>query len=194
MEQLKKDMNEKGHSLITIRTNEGAFTLSFDNKNDLYIAVYPKKDNDSEDINFTITREDYYLFSFVDKLFKNIKQSSAENEIKEDYGEFYIKSIVPFENNQIRWISDDFENEKGSELIVSYVEKEDSYKFTFKKSRSNVLHNTYFVKINTIGSYYHPYNDNFVEFYQDLLSYDYEYHQIHMDEYLYSQDKTRIRK
>ena len=43
------------------------FTLSFDNKYDLYIAVYPKKDNDSEDINFTITREDYYLFSFVDK-------------------------------------------------------------------------------------------------------------------------------
>ena len=193
MEELRKGKNNEGHNYVAVVTDEGKFSLSFGEDHDLYIGFYASKDAGDDDVSFTITKENYYIFSIVDKLYNNVKNRSKQTEeIKKEYEEFYVEAKVPFENNQIRWISDDFENEKGSELIIKYNEEEDTYVFTFKKSCSKILYNTYLVKIDTIGSYYHPYSDNFIEFYQDLLDYNDEYHQIHIDEYLFN--KSRVRK
>ena len=70
---------------------------------------------------------------------------------------------------------------------------DDYYILTFYKSK-NYLFQSYGVRIRNSGSRYNHFNVPFMRMYHRLCEYDYEsnYHQIHMEEYLYQ--KKLIKK
>ena len=83
------------------------------------------------------------------------------------------------------------------DAIISIEEKidEDTYKLTFKKGiYSEVPIQTFSIRISNSGSRYEPFNTVFMSMYKKLKEYDFNNHQIHIEEYLYSKKKIKKRK
>ena len=94
-----------------------------------------------------------------------------------------------FKNYVINWHSDDCVYEKSSVLEIK-KENED-YIVTFHKSKEDFM--SYSVRISNSGSRYGYFNIPFMNMYTKLCEYNPDYHQIHMEEYLYRQ-KQLIKK
>lgn len=214
MIEIKIYKNSHDYDAFIITTEEGQFEISFQNNLDLYWR-YLHKDmilEEPEIKEFTITKENYYLYTLFDNLYNAIKNSNPYSGYtfltpksfylkNEDYEEEPEQEIyVPenphpnnlYKNGIITWCSDDFSSmEKASNFQLK--KDEDVFKITFKKSErepeSGNPFITYSVRIRNSGSRYTPYNIAFMKMYQDLKEYNPKHHQIHIEEYLYEQKK-----
>lgn len=196
-----------------ISTDEGTFRIFFGGNLDLYWSCFYKGNilNSDDEKEFYVTMENYYLFSLVDDLYNRIKNYEV---IDVDdvfcYGESFsdsydryiqfkeslkrsdeINNNRPFIDNGIEWHSDDSYYDDASVLRIEKVD--DVYKIIFKKGKEGIFA-TYTVRFRNSGSRYDPYNVLFMKMYNKLCLYDPEFHQIHMEEYLYQKKLVRDRK
>lgn len=200
--EIKKQKTEFGDAFEFV-TEDGVFEICFWGNLDLYWQYrYSDNISDNEDSkSFFITKENYFLFQLFDELYNDIKNY---NIYKED--NFNTKreakrlnnSLIKFDSyqhdllfhdNKIEWHCDDCIYEEASMFIIEKIEE--AYKLTFKKGKNDEFL-SYAVRIRNSGSRYKPFNAPFMRMYQQLCSYEPDYHQIHMKEVLYQ--KKRVKK
>ena len=203
MLEIEKNKNNHGYDVFNIITDSGSFQISYENNFDLYWSyLYTGDIDECREIKaFKITKENYFLYELFDMLFTSIKNKmpyynypyeiEGRNERKRIYGNSEL-----YNGHEIRWYSDDFAYfDKASNFAIR---KHDEY-FTllFTKSKVETFNGNYFktysIRIRTSGSRYSPYHIPFMSMYQKLKEYDPNYHQIHIDEYLYEESKKRVK-
>lgn len=209
--KIVKRKTEFGYA-FDIVTNEGCFIIEYQGNLDLYFRYQYQgsifKTEDRKD--FYITKENYYLYSLFDTLYNRIKNYdifSMDNNKRDGNGLWLdtprdsnqrIKEMDQdnpqklFQNNCIRWHSDDYNYEDASVLEISQLE--DRYQITFHKGKEWGDFFTYAVRISNSGSRYGYFWMVFMDMYQELYCYDEEYHQIHMEEYLYQKKMLQKKK
>ena len=200
----KKDTN--GYDRFKIITDDGIFGIMFGGNLDLYWYYWPKENIIDWPLfkTFTITKENYFLYQKVNELYENIKEQKPyqkieplllveqdlknSNELKKrDYA--YEKL---FQDGIIKWYSDDAPLEEASRLEINRLEE--SYTITFYQGKEEYNFPTFSVRFRNSGSRYNPYNFAFMNMYNNLGEYDPNYHQIHIEEYLYSKKLQKLKK
>ena len=201
MVAIDKIKYEKGYE-FNFNLDEGIFTIIFAGNLDLYWDY--KSNNileEKEKKTFLITKENYFLYSLFDKLYESVKNYDFKDSfINENEGwlETFQKDLKIidecneerlFKDGVIDYHSDDYPYEEASRFEIEKLE--DSYKLTFHKGKTNGDFITYAVRISNSGSRYQYFNILFMEMYHKLIEYNPEYHQIHIEEYLYELKRTR---
>ena len=86
----------------------------------------------------------------------------------------------------------------GDEFVIPETKektKEGIFKIIFKKGKiADSFFNTYAIRISNCGSRYEPFNITFMNMYNKLKEHNYQNHQIHMEEYIYSKKKIKEKK
>lgn len=188
---------------FNISTDEGIFRIFFGGNFDLYWDCYCDENisNSTLEKVFYITRENYFFYSLIDNIYNGIKNYEPYplgfyEIFNKDRIEYYkhmremFMSIDnrPFLDGGVLWYSDDIEKEFASYLEIE--KSDECYKIIFGKSKCcNYL--TYSVRFRNSRSSYHPYNCLFMNMYNKLREYDINYHQIHIEEYLYQKKLKR---
>ncbi len=197
MLEITKTKNHHGYDVFYIETDEGILQISFQGNLDLYWN-YLENNKNSESHTITITKENYFLYNILDKLYDFIKSHNPYGEIlsqeelqKQEIKDSYQNNPL-FKDGIISWYSDETVYENASHFEIK--KETDVFKITFYKSKKeSLLTTTYAVRICNSGSRYNPYNILFMKMYNSLKEYNPDYHQIHIEEYLYHQ-KKKIRK
>ena len=204
MIELKQSKNYFNYDVFDIITNEGILEISYQNNQDLYWS-YKYNDNidNEEDIKeFVISKENYFVYSLFQELYNNIKKQEPYNYYeKDDVFKIEHHKVVDYNNlfhdKMITWYSDDFAD---TNLASSFTIKKlkDKYIVVMKKSLEEPYNGNYFktysVRIRNSGSRYNPYNIAFMGMYQRLKKYNFDYHQIHIEEYLYDKKRRVLKK
>ena len=103
---------------------------------------------------------------------------------------YECKNNELFKDGKIDWYSDEFYEEIASRLLIE--EDDDRFKVTFIKSKMgyDYTFTTYSIRFRNSGSRYNPFNVCFMNMYNALGEYNSDYHQIHIEEYLYNKKKV----
>lgn len=208
MLEITKNKNDRGYNFI-ISTEEGKFEISFQGNLDLYWRnIYQGNVLEQpESKSFTITKENYYLFSLFKELYENIKNCNIfkvyedDNSLCENDEEIELHHLKKIElNNELKsredcnperlflngiieWHCDDFFYDKASILMIK--KEEDTFIVKFEKSKVEDIFLTYSVRLRNSGSRYDPFNLFFMRMYLNLVNYEPDFHQIHIEEYLW---------
>ena len=190
MLEVNKYKNGWGYDTFDIKTNEGVFVILFAPNGDLYwqykseISVLEDKDKQE----LVITKENYFIYELFYKLYESIKNNKVFYDNKNYFEE---KQNKLFKNNAIEWYSDELPIDITSKLTIT--KEEEVFKVIFEKSKKTQdgIFITYSIRFRNSGSRYAPFNINFMEMYNELKEYDLNYHQIHIEEYLYKQKLLR---
>lgn len=197
MIEVDKSKNNWGYDTFTIKTDEGAFRILFADNGDLYWRYLCEENilDASERKEFTITKENYFIYGLFFDLYKNIKQNRVYFGLQEnDYLQIKGENNL-FKNGVIDWYSDECPDDIASRLIIK--KEEESFKLTFVKSKEDYdgIFMTYSVRFRNSGSRYKPHNISFMNMYKELKKYNFDNHQIHIEEYLYNQKvKKKVKK
>lgn len=188
MQEIQKHKNSRGHYAFVIKTDNGDFSISFENNFDLYWRYINKCSmlDAPESQEIIITKENYFLYELFYKLYESIKNNKVYYSFSEnDF--FEVDNNHLYKDNKIEWNSDDFYDEIASKLIIEKMEE--SFKVTFVKSKNwhDGIPVTYSVRFRNSGSKYDPFNISFMSMYKELKQYEPACHQIHVEEYLYKQ-------
>lgn len=193
-----------------LRDNDKSMILSFQGNLDFYMSAISYKDNRDKKISFTITKENYAIYSLFDELFRDIEECNIfsvdetrlefmddEDEIKEYYERIErmnsdLKNYSAYKRlikrNLITWKSDD--RDYGEPDFVKIYRAEDAFYITFVR-QSEELHMGTVVRFRNSGSSYDPFNIPFMKFFNKLQEYDPEYHQIHIEEVILQKKLTK---
>ena len=200
MVEIKKTKDVEGYDRFKITTENGSFDIMFGGNLDLYWYYWPEENYKDWPLakTFTISKENYFIYQKLDELYKNIKeqkpyQSKDENSSivfdssklinDSPKSQYSYKNL--FQNDIIKWYSDDAPLEEASMLEIK--SQEDKYIITFHQGKEDFGFPTYAIRFRNSGSRYEPYNFAFMNMYNSLSEYDPNYHQIHIEEYLYQQ-------
>lgn len=188
------------------------FAITYGGNLDLYWIIYSEDVN--KDNNFVITKENYEVYRLFEQLFDDIddiniykyQNQQFSGNFKKAQKEKYRKSNTSNYNvlynekeKLITWYSDEtafcvanvlkikkeYEIFKLEFFIQPYI---DGYDRDF-----NSLHHIP-IRFRNSGSFYNPFNVVFMRMYSNMKEIDdvNDYgHQIHMEEYLYSQSKIK---
>ena len=188
MLELTKKENGLGYEQYYITTEEGTFEISFQGNLDLYWRyIYKGSILNCEDTHkFTISKENYFLYQLFEELYENIYNNTPFGD-----DQTYMSLNYPLVTNGIiDWHSDDFNYDKASRLMIE--KNGEDFGVTFQKSEEDLtdgMFMTYAVRFRNSGSRYDYYNIPFMNMYNNLKNYDFDFHQIHMEEYLAKQKK-----
>lgn len=193
-----------------LRDNDKSMILSFQGNLDFYMSAISYKDNRDKKISFTITKENYAIYSLFDELFRDVEECNIfsvdetrlefmddEDEIKEYYERIErmnndLKTYSAYKRlikrNLITWKSDD--RDYGEPDFVKIYRGEDAFYITFVR-QSEELHMGTVVRFRNSGSSYDPFNIPFMKFFNKLQEYDPEYHQIHIEEVILQKKLTK---
>lgn len=189
MQEIKKFKDSFGYNEFLIETDEGKFRILFAGNLDLYWTCYKSEDINNDKQDFFITKENYFLYSLFDKLYEDIKNNRIYYDITSD--KYYeCKNNELFKDGKIDWYSDEFYEEIASRLLID--KEDDRFKVTFIKSKMgyDYTFTTYSIRFRNSGSRYNPFNVCFMNMYNALGEYNSDYHQIHIEEYLYNKKKV----
>ena len=202
MIELKQSKNYYNYDVFDIVTNEGILEISYQNNLDLYWAYKYKDTIDKEDKikEIIIDKENYYIYLLFDELYDSIKTHDPWKYFPSKDIFSHNKNTIDYNNlyhdDMITWYSDDFANTNLASNF-SIKKEEDKYIVTIVRSEEEPTNGNYFktfsVRIRTSGSRYGEYYIAFMTMYQKLKQYNYNNHQIHIEEYLYNQ-KRRVLK
>ncbi len=167
----------------------------------------------SKEAEFYITKENMILYNLFDELYNDIVDANVlhvdefdlqfcndEEEIKEKYERVNrwneeLKTDFAYENlvrgDMITWISDDslsFDIDTADSLRI--IKEDEQYKLKFTYYEDEFPH-ARSIRIRNSGSRYKPFNMVMMKFFNKLQEYDPEYHQIHIEEYLYNKNKVK---
>lgn len=220
MLEIKKIKRESVHDCyyqFIITADEGSFEISFAGNLDLYWRYLYRKNimEEPESKYFTITKENYYLYSLFEELYKDVKNCNIfelsdsdifycedEHEIESKRQDFKRwnndlkrqEKYNPhrlFQNETIEWHCDDYHYDEGSVVIIK--KRKESFVVTIEKSKIADPFFTYSVRFRNSGSRHQPFNQLFMKLYNKLITYEPEYHQVHIEEYLY-QKRLKMKK
>lgn len=188
--------DDVGKRIVLTKEDKTLF-ISYEGNLDLYF-----KFNSVEDNTFEITKDNNYIYDCFLNLYNDIKDNNlyeldeitmnflqTPEEIEEE--KKIIKELNEsakstghydelFNNDIITWRSDDRDwSEAGS---VSIKKEGDKFLLTFSDTMTSI-------RFRNSGSYYDPYNIIFMKFFNNLMEYDENDRQIHMEEYLYEENK-----
>ncbi len=205
-----KRLNDMGCYDVTLSDGDLSLNFMFGGNGDLYWMFQDRRTIDPEVCNFIITKENYFIYSLFDTLYRDIEDShvfdvdplelelcfSADErrdyirrveEMNKDYKEreFYHKL---FSNRVISFHSDEEPYDVGT--IMNIYKEDETFRVEFIPSKSDD-YEFRSVRIRNSGSTYHPFNCVFMKMYNGLQEYDPDYHQIHIEEYLYKQKVKR---
>ena len=162
-----KHENEFG-LIISFKELDKQFDVSFSGNGDLYWTICSENVND--DNNFIITKENYEVYRLFDK-----------------------------ENNTITWYSDETNHEVAN--ILKIRKENESFELEFYiqpyiEGYDRDFNSLYHIPIRfrNSGSSYDPFNIVFMRMYEKMKQVDHvnDYgHQIHIEEYLYNQNKIK---
>ena len=199
MLDIKNYKSGHGYDYFELETAEGNFVISFENNLDSYWSFKPKVNflDTKESYDVRITKENYFLYLLFNELYDSIKTGIIKTgAVLDDDGIIYadwcdINHL--FVDDSIYYLSDDFIDEEASSFRIT-KEKEE-FKIIFTKSHSNMYFNTFAVRIRNSGCAYGYLNIPFMNLYNKLVLYSKEeYHQIHIEEYLYSLKKRKDKR
>lgn len=198
MLQLKKSTTDHGYDSFTVIADEGSFDITFENNLDLYWYFRPKCNfmDSMESYDLIITKEDYEIYREFDILYNSIKNKTPfagnlfddENRSKVVDIDKYTDEKL-FINDKVNWHSDDFPYENAS--YVTIEKKNESYIIEFHKSKNADFFDTFSIRFRNSGSRYDPYNFLFMNMYNNLKDYNYDFHQIHIEEYMHQKKLLR---
>ena len=214
MVEIKKQKTQFGYS-FKIMTDTGTFEIFFAGNLDLYWKYYYDGNiwefNNSKPI--LITKENYFLYQLFDNLYHGVNKCiiyyNSNNDKDELFDDFFNSLYNPLElqkelykkesfnpeslmqGNKLEWHCDDGYYDNASKFIIE--PNKDSYKLTFYRSNDEFFSN-FCIRIRNSGSRYDPFNILFMNMYYELCNYDYNYHQIHMEEYLYQKKMVKRKK
>lgn len=201
MLQLKKSKTTQGYDSFTIITNEGSFDIAFENNLDLYWYFKPKCNvmDSMESYGLIITKEDYEIYREFDILYNSIKNKTPfagdlfddKNRSKVVDIDIYTDNNL-FINDMVNWHSDDSPYENAS--YVTIKKENESYIIEFHKSNSEDLVDTFSIRFSNSGSRYRPYNVLFMNMYNNLKNYNFDFHQIHIEEHIYQKKLLKNNK
>ena len=200
MVNIEKIKYEKGY-IFKIYLDEGIFTITFAGNLDLYFNYECSNSILEEDKikTFKITKENYFLYSIFSKLYEYVKNCNIYSDDEEINLDYKLNDMVRnyeknnpkrlFQNNIIDFHSDDYSYEDSSRMLIKELEEE--IELTFIKGRTDVLPETFAIRICNSGSRHYPFNVLFMQLYNKLIEYEPEFHQIHIEEYLYELKRSR---
>lgn len=212
MLEIKKIPNYKDERVYDFKIiqDDKVLNIFFGGNGDLYFYANKINFDDEEQIvNFEITKENYELYYLFERLYNQIINSEIyriveiqlefydEDELEEkrkNYQEWNseLKRSSSYtdlvHNGVISWRHDEQIYEEANILNI-YKEKE-QYRLEFIP-KSKELSHYIDIRFRNSGSRYHPFHLPFMELYQSLQEMDLEYHQIHMEEYLYQKKYTK---
>ena len=186
--KVEKTKNSLGYGQYVFSKENKSFTISYEGDFGLYWRCdYQGNMLEAPITNtYTITKEDYAIYSLFDQLYDNIKNKATFLEDEKNPQRL-------LKNNDIEWHSDDFDYENASCVFIH--KGLDCYQITFKKSnQTQYMPVTYWVRFRTNGSRYNLYNMYFIKMYENLIQYDENDTQIYIEEYLYQQKILKKRK
>lgn len=189
MLEVEKFKNYNGYDVIIIKTNEGAFEISFEGNLDLYMRYISDGSilKDKKSHTLTITKENYFVYELFNKLYNSIKSGKVYYNLEcNDYinADDETKKRL-FKNNIIDYHSDDSTYEDSSRLIIEKIE--DAFNIKFVKGISNGTFLTYSVRISNSGGRYEPFNIAFMNMYRGLKMYDPSDLQMTLEQCAYNQ-------
>ena len=186
----KKNENINAYDIILINDNK-KLLIYFAGNQDLYMGIYNGQNIGLKNISldFDITKENYEIYCIFDNLYNDITKGypfGFYNNYKKD--ESYRNLID--ENKNIIWISDEGPDEEADKMIISKID-DDTYRLTFVR---NEIDTEFYMKcpdgisvrFRNSGSRYKPFNAVFMGMYQAFQNIDENYHQIHMEELIYT--------
>lgn len=196
-----------------LKSNNKQLKIMFGGTLDLYMQLMSPnlKENELGSDTFEITKENYQIYSLFDELYRDIEMCNVYNvdeldlmlcETEEEIQKLYesknnlneheknserYKNI--FDGQSIIWYSDEYIHEKTD--ILKITREKDKYILEFKEQA--LIKDTctmrypgmITIRFRNSGSYQDPFNIVFMRMYQKLLEYDPNYHQIHVEEYIY---------
>lgn len=192
---------------LTDKTNTVKITRSLNG--DILFGV----DNLNKDTKIEITKENYFIYELIDKLYNDIKDvniykidenilkycNSVEDEkklikLKDTWNESLRSSELYnkiSKDNYIKIISDDsyYLDYLESNTVIIKKEEEKYELLIGIHDRNNPFSKC--VRIKKKGSTISPFNTIFSEFFENLQGYDPNYEQISMNEYL---NKVKVKK
>ena len=193
MVDVNKYKNGHDYDCFNIVTDDGEFSIQFENNLDLYWSYLYKENfldtKDSYEIN--VTKENYFLFLLFDELYENIKNDKIildEDVLSSRSGDRERLFI----NDSVCYISDDFPEDEASFFEIKKVD-EDTFNLKFTKSKSKNYFNTFSVRITNSGCRYGYFNVLFMQMYNKMSEYfdDEKYHQMHVEEVVYLRKRGR---
>lgn len=210
MVEINKEKDANGYDRFKIITDDGNFNIMFGGNLDLYWFYWPKENINDWPLfkKITITKENYFLYQKIDELYENIKEQRPYQKNEKDENATFLEGLdlsnlnesketdyayeKLFQEGIIKWYSDDAPLEEASSLEIK--KQEDAYSITFFQGKEEYDFPTYSVRFRNSGSRYHPYNFAFMSMYNGLSEYDPNYHQIHIEEYLYTKKLQKLKK
>ena len=207
MVEIKKTKDVEGYDRFKITTENGSFDIMFGGNLDLYWYYWPEENYKDWPLakTFTISKENYFIYQKLDELYKNIKEQKPYQSKDENVSTVFDSSKLInespsaqysyknlFQNGIIKWYSDDAPLEEASMLEIK--SQEDKYIITFHQGKEDFGFPTYVIRFRNSGSRYEPYNFAFMNMYNSLSEYDPNYHQIHIEEYLYNKKLQKLKK
>lgn len=207
MVEINKEKDVNGYDRFKITTDEGSFNIMFGGNLDLYWSYWPKENIRDWPLfkTFTITKENYFLYQKVAKLYIRIKEQKPYPELEKDEYDNYLEELdlkefakdyysyeKLFQDDIIKWYSDDAPVEEASRVEIE--KKEETYAITFYQGKEEYNFPTFSVRFRNSGSRYQPYNFTFMDMYNCLSEYDPNCYQIHIEEYLYTKKLQKLKK
>ncbi len=199
MNDMKCKINGHGYKYFNMDTKEGTFTISFENNLDSYWSFRPNVNflDSKENYEVEITKENYFLYQELEELYKSVKDGKIQTgRVYDDDGilEMNQREIdYLYQDDSIYYLSDDFIPEEASSFRI--IKEEDLFKIIFTKSHSKQYFNTFSVRIRNSGCRYGYFHILFMNLYNNLVKESKEeYHQIHLEEYVYKKKLEKRKK
>lgn len=175
--------NDLNFVRYVIKTNNGNIDIRFQDNYDLYWYYIPTKK--TSDNTVIITPENLFVYNLFNDLYEafSINDPYANSIIKDEIKHTYAGTNNPFVDNKIIWYSDDNALDNANVLTIEKIDE--IYKITFER-KDNRLGRVIPIRISNSGSRYYPFNTVFMSMYRLLENYNFDYHQIELEEYLYT--------
>lgn len=198
--EIKKEYNEreKYYEFEFTKDNKH-LEIFFGGNLDLYMTLGTDKNlpyNENVTIDFDITKEDYEIYELFDTLYNDIINGNIydEERLNRNIKDNYVYRDLVDKDNNITWISDDGPREVEDKLTISKLK--DTYRLTFIRNDKDLdvgFKSPYsiVVRFRNSGSWYDPFNVLFMKLFHKLQELDINYHQYHIEEYLYKRKLKR---
>lgn len=161
--------------------------ITFQGNLDLYFTMYNREKTDRTEF-FDITKSNYTLYEMFERLYNDIMENRIlkdETSESEDYNEsikYKYQGLPIVKDERVIWISDDScetDLEKCNSLTI--IKYPDTITLKFKLNDKEDFYNRS-IRISNSGSRYEPYNICFMNLYNNLQTYDPNFHQVHIEE------------
>lgn len=190
------------YSHVSITDGEKVFDMIFGGNLDLHWNIYSIDDVDKNKvISFDITKDSYVLWELFDNLYNDFRECNVYNadeaelsfcdncdEVRELYDRCdrenkFLRNTSEykrvFDGDSIKWVSDD-----ESCNIVTITPVDDIYVVKFTCVYRISYLEKFSIRFRNSGSSNAPFNVLFMKLYNEIISGEYDFNQMHMNEYI----------